>query len=142
MARMELEGMDALVRQMQRMGQQCGPVAEEMVNAGVQVIQNEWKLSAATHGHIRTGAMINSTKPGPIQGLGGKAVFRDVYPHGKDGKGVRNAEKAFILQYGRSYGRTNKPGDYWVEEAEKNAEPAVMETITEIWERFVASAGK
>lgn len=142
MARMEFEGMDALAGQMQRMGQLAGPVAEEMVNAGVQVIQDEWKLSAATHGHVRTGAMVASIRPGKLKGLGGSAIFRDVYPQGKDGKGVRNAEKAYILQYGRSYGRTKKPGDWWVEEAEKNAEPAVMETIREIWQRFLASGGK
>lgn len=138
MAKLDFSGLDSLVMEMQRKGELVGPVAEEMVNEGVKVIQNEWKLAAGRHGHIKTGAMVESIKPGPIHGLGGRAVFRDVYPHGKDSRGVRNAEKAFILHYGRA----NAPGDYWVDEAEQNAEPAVQTVCEEIWERFIASSGQ
>ena len=139
---MDTSGLDDLIRQMNRMGQITGPAAREMVEAGSKVIEDAWKASAGSHGHVRTGAMVNSTRSDATRGLGGTAVFRDIYPHGKDGKGVRNAEKAFILQYGRSYGRTQKPGDYWVEEAEKDSEAAVVAVCQEIWDKYLASAGK
>lgn len=137
MAQFDTTGLDELINQMQRLGQDEGPVAEEMVNAASDIIVEEWKASCAAHGHIRTGAMMGAIKPGPGPKRSGGAVFRDIYPKGSDANGTRNAEKAFILNYGCS----RFPGSYWVEEAEDNASGPAQEACEEIWERFIASAG-
>ena len=54
----------------------------------------------------------------------------EIYPLGKDSHGVRNAEKAFILHYGRS----NMKGDHFVDNAERIAEQNAVPVMQEIWE--------
>ena len=133
MARFESPGLTDLIKEMERMGQDGGEVAEAMVNAAVDVIRDEWKASAQDHGLVDTGAMIESIGfPAPVQNAGG-ILYRDVYPQGKDGKGVSNAEKAFVLNYGRH----NMEPTYWVDEADAAAGPKVQARLEEIWGEFL-----
>ena len=133
MARFDTPGLSDLIKEMERMGQDGGEVAEAMVNAAVVVIRDEWRASAENHGLVDTGAMIESIGfPAPVQKAGG-ILYRDVYPQGKDGKGVRNAEKAFILNYGKH----NKEATYWVDEADAAAGPKVERRLEEIWGEFL-----
>ena len=133
MARFDTSGLDDLILQMRAMGQDCGPVAEEMVNASVEVIKEAWKTSAQLHGHIDTGAMINSIGLGPGPVRAGAIIYRDVYPQGNDGKGVRNATKAFVLNYGRS----NMAGSHWVDEADDHSAEPVQTVCESIWNNFI-----
>lgn len=137
MARFDTSGLDDIINQMRRLKEDEGPVAEEMVNAAVEVIKEEWRKSARKHGHIDTGAMIESIGIGPGPVRAGNIIYRDVYPRGTDGKGVRNATKAFVLNYGRS----NMPGSYWVDEADENSAEPVQEVCKEIWDRFLSEHG-
>ena len=133
MARLEIDGLDDLINEMQRMGQDSGKVAEVMVNAAAAEIRDAWKESAEEHGLIDTGAMIESIgSPEPAIHTG-TGIYRDVYPQGKDRKGTRNAEKAFVLNYGTSRIRPT----HWVDEAEAAAEPKIQERLEEIWGEFL-----
>ena len=138
MARFDTTGLEDLVRQMRKLGQDEGPVAEEMVNAAVDVIKDEWKKAAEAHGHVETGSMINNIRPaGKAPVRAGNLIYRDVYPQGKDAKGVSNAKKASILHYGKS----NLQGDYWVDEADKNSAEPVQAVCEAIWDRFIQEHG-
>ena len=132
MARFDTSGLDKLVDEMRRMGQASGAVAEAMVGAAVSVIRDAWKESADAHGLRDTGAMIDSIAAENIQHIGA-VVSGDVYPRGKDGKGVRNAEKAFILNYGKA----GFPATYWVDDADASAAPRVQETLESMWGDFL-----
>lgn len=133
MARFDTPGLDALIRDMERMGQSGGQTAEAMVNAAVGVIRDEWRASAERHDLKDTGALIDSIGfPAPVQNAGG-ILYRDVYPQGVDGKGTRNAEKAFVLNYGTS----KIPATYWVDEADQAAGPKVAQRLEEIWGEFL-----
>ena len=66
------------------------------------------------HKHIDTGDMVRSV--GTAKGTKAKK-FHDIYPQGRDEKGVRNAEKAFIAHYGKS----GQLGTRFVDEAESNS---------------------
>lgn len=133
MAKFESPGMADLIKEMERMGQESGAVAEAMVNAAVAVIRDEWQASAEAHDLKKTKALIDSIGfPAPIQKVGG-ILMRDVYPQGVDGKGVRNAEKAFVLNYGRH----NMEPTYWVDEAEAAAGPKVQARLEQIWGEFL-----
>ena len=133
MARFDTSGLDELIHDMTRMGQNSGPVAEAMVAAGAAVIEDAWKESAEAHGLRNTGDMIGSIgSPDGTLNLGG-VLARDVYPQGKDRKGTRNAEKAFVLNYGKA----NFPATYWVDEADAKAEDRVQTTLEEMWGEFL-----
>jgi hypothetical protein len=135
MASFDTSGLDDLINEMQRLGQEEGPVVDEMLDAGAAIIRDHWKETATKHGYIDTGAMVDSVDF-PVKG-NVRALYRDIYPQGKDAKGVRNAQKAFILHYGKH----NMPGSYWVDEAETKAGPEVTEACQAIWDRFLKSGG-
>lgn len=135
MARFDTSGLDDLIREMTRLGQDEGPVVDEMLDTAAGIIRDQWKETAREHGYIATGAMIDSVDF-TVKG-NARALYRDIYPQGKDAKGVRNAEKAFILHYGKH----NMPGSYWVDEAETKAGPEAIEACQEIWDRFLESEG-
>ena len=135
MARMDTSGLDDLINEMRRLGQDSGPVVDEMLDTAAGIIRDQWRETAREHGHVDTGAMIDSVDF-PVKG-NARAMYRDIYPQGKDAKGVRNAEKAFILQYGKH----NMPGSYWVDEAETKAGPEAIAACQAIWDRFLQSGG-
>ena len=135
MAKMDTSGLDELIREMQRLGQDEGPVVDEMLDTAAGIIREQWRETAKRHGHVDTGAMVDSVDF-TVKG-NARALYRDIYPQGVDAKGVRNAEKAFILHYGKH----NMPGTYWVDEAEDNAGPEAIEACQEIWDRFLAREG-
>ena len=133
MARFDTSGLDDLVREMRRMGQDSGKVAEAMVQAAAIEIREAWKEAAEEHGLRDTGAMIESIGfNGPVKSIG-NALYQDVYPQGKDEKGVRNAEKAFILHYGT----TRRPGTYWVDDADEKSGQRVQRRLEEMWGEFL-----
>ena len=118
MARFDTEGIDDIIEDMKKLGELIGPTADKMLMAGAEADKKAWKQAAAIHGHTppgkskkATGEMVESVgfprRPKTVDGI--RQI--DIYPQGKDKKGVRNAEKAFILHYGTS----SIDGDQWVE---------------------------
>ena len=133
MARFDTSGLDDLVKDMTKMGQRTGAMASAMVQAAGVEIRKSWKRTAKEHKYHKTGAMIDSIgMPEGVQTLGDSS-FVDIYPQGKDSKGTRNAEKAFILHYGTS---RIKPS-YWTEEADNAAEPVLSEQLEDMWGKFL-----
>lgn len=127
MAKFEINGVDRIIDELGRMDALTGPMAEEMVDAGARVLVDTWKDVIRSRGHVDTGDMIRSVKAKKPAGSS-EVVAREVYPLGKDAKGVRNAEKAFILHYGWK----SRQGDHFVDQVEADAnEPAVsaMEAV-------------
>lgn len=136
MARFDTSGLDGLIRDMENMGQLSGEVAKVMVEAAAQEIKAAWKESAEDHGLRDTGAMIESIDaPGPVMDFG-TALGKDIYPTGKDRKGVRNAEKAFILHYGRN-GWQRIAATYWVDDADAISEARVPPRLDALWQEFL-----
>jgi hypothetical protein len=130
MARFEASGLNDIIRDMEQHGELTGPTADKMLMAGAEQVKIAWKRSAVMHKHKDSGDMINSIgypkKPIKIYGI--KAV--DIYPQGKDRKGVENAKKAFMIHYKR-------PGSYWVDDADEMAGPLVEQAMTEIWDEHL-----
>lgn len=133
MARFESRGMDKLIADMRRLGETSGDMAKAMVNAAVIEIRDAWRESAEQHELRDTGAMIESIGfPGPVKEVNG-ALERDVYPQGKDAKGKRNAEKAFLLHYGTSRIKAT----HWVDDADDMSGPKVDARLEEMWGEFL-----
>ena len=105
---------DDIAKELEQLGENVsGQLGQEMLDEGAEIIEFNWIKSIKNHNHIDTGDMVNSV--GVAKGTKAKK-FRDIYPQGKDSKGVRNAEKAFIAHYGKS----GQLGDRFVDEAEAN----------------------
>lgn len=146
MARFDTSGLDDLVREMRRMGQDSGAVAEAMVQAAAIEIRDAWKETAEEYGLRDTGEMIESIGfKGPVQNIGG-ALAQDIYPQGVDDKGVRNVEKAFFLHYGTSSTRVREKDSqstgglkptYWVDDADDKSGPKVQERLEAMWGEFL-----
>lgn len=133
MAKMEVTGMNAVLQDMKRMGELAGPVADQMLLAGAAVMKRSWKQSIQKHNFIKTHSMIDHVdfpkKPKTVQDV--RTI--DVYPQGKDKNGTRNAEKAFILHYGRN----NMDASHFVAEAETNAKDESDAAMEKIWNHFI-----
>ena len=133
MARFDTSGLDDLIRDMTRRGESSGPMAEAMVAAATVEIKAAWRESAEAHKLRKTGDMIDAIGvPGPVMKIG-DAFAQDIYPQGKDRKGVRNAEKAFILHYGKhGYEPT-----YWVDDADAASAPKVQARLEAMWADYL-----
>ena len=133
MARFDTTGLNEVLREMQRMGLMTGEVAEAMIKTGAEYVKLAWQQAADECDHRVTGDMINSIGyPRQPQNIGdGLAI--DIYPQGKDHKGVRNAEKAFILHYGSS----KLKGSRWVDRADEISEQTAIPAMENVFYEYV-----
>ena len=133
MARFDMSGLDPIIDEMREMGEESGAVAQEMIPAMAEAVKQAWKRSAEEHGHRDTGEMINAIGyPRGPQTIGDVLTI-DIYPQGKDHKGVRNAEKAFVLHYGTS----KLKASYWVDTADAYSEQTAIPAAEQIWDKFI-----
>lgn len=133
MASLKVEGLDDLTKELERMGELVGPLADAMLKAGAQPVVESWKAEATKRRHIDTGKMIKSISADrKIKDVEGASKYITVYPRGED-KGVRNAEKAFVLHYGSS----KLDADHWVDAANLNAEPQAIAAMTGVFDHYV-----
>lgn len=132
MARFNTSGLDGLIRQVAALGEAGEQVGEEMLMAAAEEVKQQWRISAGMHGLKWTGDMIESIGyPNKPKNVGGVKTI-DIYPQGKDSRGTRNAEKAFILHYGSSSIRPT----HWVDDADEAAGPAVQDIMEQIFYNF------
>lgn len=135
MARLRMDGMEDTINDLERLGKNTDEATTAMLRAAGNVMSESWRSAAEKHHHRDTGQMIASISAGrKIKGQGsGKSIV--VTSQGKDHKGVRNAEKAFILHYG-----TGKiAASHWVDEAERDAEPKMATIMQHIWNEYVTT---
>jgi hypothetical protein len=135
MARFDTSGLDDIFAEMSNEGELVGDVADKMLIAGVKIIQRAWKSSAERHRHRLSGDLIDSITYSEAKNVKAKGVESirayDVYPQGKDRKGVRNAEKAFILNYGAP--KKGIAPSHFIDEADDMCAAEVVEEMSRIW---------
>lgn len=133
MARFDTTGLNEVLREMERMNMMTGDVAKAMIKAGAEEAKVAWVTVAAGHGYRRSGDMMDSIGyPKEPKNLG-NALSLDIYPQGKDHKGVRNAEKAFILHYGTS----KLKGSRWVDEVGELTELTAVDQMANVFYEFI-----
>ena len=135
MAGFDASGLDELIRDMTRLGQRTGAMAQAMTQEAGNEIAASWRREAEKRKFRKSGAMIESIgTPEGVQSFGdGGTVYVDVYPKGKDKKGTRNAAKAFIPHYGTKHIQPS----YWTDAANDAAEPTVNEKLENMWGEFL-----
>lgn len=134
MARLRIEGVDGLAEELAQMGQLTGPLADAMLKAGVQPIVEVRKAEAIKRRHVDTGQMVNAIAADrKVNDTGDGSKSITVYARGVDKKGVRNAEKEFL----RNYGTSKMDADHWVEAANEKAEPQALAAMTGVFDHFI-----
>lgn len=120
MARLFISGFDELEEELKKMGEATGDLAKAMVLAGSDLMATQMETTARAYGHIGKnrkdylgGQMIAAIGYAKNPREVGGVIRNDIFPKGTDSKGVRNAEKAFLLHYGWS----GYKGDHWFDEA-------------------------
>lgn len=141
MARMEFDGLDGIVREMEKLQTGAGPVAEKMLRAGAEVLAEYRRREAEKRGLRDTGAMIKNIKPAKKIQTNGGAMELVIYSQGSDRSKktpVRNAAKEFMNHYGYK----SKPATHWVDSAEKAGEKPAEKAMEDIWSGFVNGSGE
>ena len=149
MARFQSVNVDEMARELMRLGQVTGTMAREMVNEGAGIIADTWKNVIREMPHVDKGDMLNSVQADEPRQSGG-AIVTEIYPRGKDRKGVRNAEKAYLLHSGWKAGKPARgkkgakakgrkgayKGDHFVDTVEKECAEAVDYAMESVVDRY------
>ena len=136
MAKLTIHGLDDVIADMKRLRELEGETADKMLTEGAKIVEEEWKSAIKKADLVDTGAMLKSvkaTKPKTSKDV--RTI--EVFPQGKDKKGVRNAEKAFVNHYGTSSIKATR----FVDEANEKAEPRVLEAYERIWNEHMIERG-
>lgn len=135
MAKFNVTGLEERIRELDRMGQATGPVADAMLTVAGKLVAEGWQYSVLQHGHFDTGALFGSIKPSRPRTKGGIREIT-VSPRGTDSKDrtpVRNAEKGFVL----NYGRRNMAGSHWAEDATEMSEGPAIEAMENLFDDWI-----
>ena len=149
MARFQTVNVDEMAQELMLMGQLTSQMALEAVNEGAEIIAGTWKSVIREVKHVDYGDMVDSVRADGAEQHGG-SVVSEIYPHGADRKGVRNAEKAFLLHYGwktgkpargkkgtKSKGRKGAyKGDHFVDIVEEECAAAVDYAMESVVDRY------
>lgn len=119
-----------------------GELPEKMLDAGAEAAVQEWKDGIVRSKHVDKGDMLESVGVAPETKTGRK---REIYPLGTDRKGVRNAEKAFVLNYGRGNGTSKRKkrresnvkalkGDRFADKIQKAAEESTYKAMARVFD--------
>ena len=117
MARFEVSGIEAAEAALMRQSERAARAVPKMLKAGAAVlvrVQQE-EIRSTFRGERATGDLANSV---------------EVYPHGTNRRGERNATVGFVHQYGRS----NMPARPWFTRSNQKATPEVRDAMRKAWE--------
>lgn len=138
MATLKVNGFELVDQQFNRMG---AGMIRQIVEAGADAAEKRMAENTEKAGHgppgrsrRATGEMLRSIGRNEYREfLGGGSV--DVYPQETDRNGVRNATKAYVLNYGRGKGLK---GDKFITGDESQAEQLVQEAMQAESDRLIA----
>lgn len=130
MAQIKLSGLEEIEKQLQRREKAAEEAVPEMLKAGAAVLveserEEMERLELVDYGDMRDSVKATKVK----ESRGGKSI--GVYPQGKDRKGVSNATKAFVAQYGKS-GMSARP---WLTAAKAKSGDKISQTMKEVWRK-------
>ena len=118
MAEFGVTGLDDLMLSMQQIAEIPDDVQDEILNAQADVIVEAQKSKGHSYGVERTGVTLNSIKKSkPKSRKGSRVVY--VTPTGTNKDGNRNAEVAFVNNYGT---RSQKARPFITDANEMSAE--------------------
>lgn len=137
MANLSFSGIDGLMLSMQEAAEIPDDVAEAMLQAEAEIVEQAQIAYGMQMGVYRTGETLASIRPGKMKRgrNGGRMIY--VTPQGVNDREERNAAVAFINEYGK---RNQAPRPFIATANEAAATPAV-EAAANIYDAFLQSKG-
>lgn len=131
MARFEVSGIEGMQDRIMRKEKAAMDAIPKMLKAGgaVLVKAQQEEIRRTFTGDRSTGDLASSIKQTAVKKKG-DAQCVEVYPHGTNRRGERNATVGFVHQYGR----TNMPARPWFTSSNEKAAPEVQEAMRQAWE--------
>lgn len=130
------EGFDELLSDLKTNGDMLDVAAPEILEAGAAVVADAWRDAIKAHDLIDSGDMLESVGHSEIVNTETEKKVA-IYPQGRDHKGVRNAEKAFVNHYGASHQKAT----HFVDDAENQSEEPAVEAMAAVWYQKLESEG-
>lgn len=132
MAKFNTTGFEEIEKQFLRQSEIATKAVPLMLNAGADVLVEAQRKEAdrlfGISGRSK-GDLVRSIKKSKVTSTSVNATIT-VAPEGKDSGGVRNAEKGFVL----NFGRTNMTAQPWMDAANTKSEDKVHDAYNEVWE--------
>lgn len=138
MARLTVNGLDALVGDLAEVASLPDSVIEELLNAEADVIEAEQRKTVREmlSGPYATGATAASIRKGKVKKTpSGKSIT--VAPKGTNKRGTRHAEALFINEYGKK-GQPARPA---VRTANTRAEKPALDAGEKVFNDFLDKKG-
>ncbi len=139
MARLEAVGISDFADILKEIGESDNDeLIEDMLTAGADIAVDEWKkgIASAVRTDRSTGETAAHVKAAKTKRSAGTSE-KKIYPQGKDKRGVRYAEKAYILNYGKS----GQAATHSLENAEKTAEPLITDAMQNVLNEYLEKEG-
>lgn len=133
MGRVDFTGLADIEARLKRREKAATEAVPAMLAAGAEVLVQAEREEIERHDLIDKHALMDSIKPTKIKTVGSESSV-EVYPQGKDKKGVRNATKGFVHEYGSS----RIEGKLWHSGAVEKSTEAVREAIKKKWEQITS----
>lgn len=130
MAKFELTGLGDIEKMLLNRETTVTAAVPEMVDAGADELIKAEQEEMERLKLVDTGDMKKSVKATKLRKTD-SGGFVEVYPQGKDRKGVSNATKAFVAQYGKS-GMSARP---WLTAARAKSGEKVSAAIRKVWDK-------
>ena len=122
----EVKGMEATIAKFQRAATASDGAIKRAVKAGGKIVAEKLKDKAP----VDTGALRDSIKPSAIKYNAADGYYCEVKPVGNHpATGEPLAKIGNILEYGRSYGRTQKAPLGWFHPTVRAAEGEALEAM-------------
>lgn len=129
MATFNVIGLDEARKQFLHASEVAIKAVPVMLKQGSDVVIAAQKREIQSMKLEDTGAMIKSIKASKVKLTPTDSIII-VRPYGKDKKGVRNAQKGFVAEYGK----TNQVARPWMSVANAKCEQEVVNKMGKVWE--------
>lgn len=133
MAKFNVIGFGEVEKELLKRTKQARSAVPKMLEAGAKVLIRAQKATSREMGVYDTGQFHDSIKATKVKDKDG-AKYVDVYPQGTDDKGVRNATKGFIAEYGTS-SIAARP---WMSTANSRHADEVHDAMRAAWEEEIS----
>ena len=138
MAKLEVNGLDALADDFMALATLPDSVSEGILNAAADVIAQEQKktMEKMWRGPYSTGDTARAVKKGKVR-KSSSGKYITVYPQGRNRKGERRAAVAFINEYGKR----GQPGRPAIRTANEKAADKAVEAGEKVYHQFLDKKG-